>query len=45
MIKETDGDWFEEIRSLEQNLTFDATESEFKRRNIDFGTQQIRSRL
>lgn len=30
MIKETDGDRFEEMRSLEQNLTFTVAESEFK---------------
>ena len=32
MIKETDGDRFEEMRSLEQNLTFTVAESEFKQR-------------
>ena len=31
MIKDSDGDTFEEIRSLEQDLTFDATEIAFKR--------------
>ena len=31
MIKDSDGDTFEEIRSLEQDLTFDAAEIAFKR--------------
>lgn len=31
MIKETDGDSFESMRSLEQNLTFKATEEQFKK--------------
>lgn len=43
MIKETDGDRFEKMRSLEQNLTFEATENEFQRRNIEFGTQQMQT--
>ena len=37
MIKETDGDHFEDMRSLEQDLTFIETEKEFKLRDIDFG--------
>ena len=28
MIKETDGDYFEEMRSLEQDLTFETAEKE-----------------
>ena len=40
MIKETDGDYFEEMRSLEQNLTFEAAEKEFSERNILFGEAQ-----
>lgn len=43
MIKETDGDRFEEMRSLEQELTFEATIKEFKHRNIDFGPQQMQT--
>lgn len=43
MIKETDGDRFEEMRSLEQELTFGATTKEFERRNIDFGPQQMQT--
>lgn len=43
MIKETDGDRFEEMRSLEQELSFEVTAKEFKRRNIDFGPQQMQT--
>lgn len=43
MIKETDGDRFEEMRALNQNLTFlDATKELFKR-NVAFGPEQIRT--
>lgn len=43
MIKETDGDQFEEMRSLEQNLTFVETSREFARRNVEFGLQQMKT--
>lgn len=43
MIKETDGDRFEEMRSLEQNLTFTVAEAEFEQRKIAFGTQQMQT--
>ena len=43
MIKETDGDRFEEMRSLEQNLTFVETSREFARRNMEFGLQQMKT--
>ena len=43
MIKETDGDHFEEMRSLEQNLTFDAAKKEFSERNIRFGEAQMKT--
>ena len=43
MIKETDGDYFEEIRSLEQDLTFKAAEQEFSARNILFGEAQMKT--
>lgn len=43
MIKETDGDHFEERRSLEQNLTFEAAKKEFTERNILFGTSQMKT--
>jgi len=37
MIKETDGDHFEAMRSLNQELTFNAVKKEFEQRNVDFG--------
>lgn len=40
MIKETDGDSFEQMRSLEQNLTFSAAEKEFAQRAVAFGAPQ-----
>lgn len=40
MIKETDGDRFEIMRSLNQELTFEAAEKEFVLRNVDFGLLQ-----
>lgn len=43
MIKETDGDHFEEMRSLEQNLTFEAAKNEFFQRNILFGQAQMKT--
>ena len=43
MIKETDGDSFEAMRSLEQELTFEAAEKEFLLRDIEFGVQQMRT--
>ncbi len=43
MIKETDGDSFETMRSLEQELTFESAEQEFQLRNIGFGMQQMRT--
>lgn len=43
MIKETDGDKYENIRSTEQNLTFEAADSEFKFAEVEFGTQQKKS--
>jgi len=43
MIKETDGDRFEEIRSLEQDLSFDAAKKEFSERNIPFGAAQMKT--
>lgn len=43
MIKETDGDSFEEMRSLEQNLTFNAASQEFKDRNILLGEPQMKT--
>ena len=43
MIKETDGDRFEAMRCLNQDLTFEATKKEFELRKTDFGSQQMRT--
>lgn len=43
MIKETDGDGFEAMRSLNQELTFAETEREFESRGVEFGLQQRRT--
>jgi len=41
MIKETDGESYENLRSLNQDLSFAAATAEFERRGIDFGTSQM----
>ena len=43
MIKETDGDRFEAMRSLNQELTFEAMKKEFEIREAEFGPQQMRT--
>lgn len=43
MIKETDGNLFEEMRSVEQNLTFAAMENEFNMRHMEVGAHQMRT--
>ena len=43
MIKETDGDSFEAMRSLEQNLTFRATEAQFAKRNVPYDTTKMQT--
>lgn len=43
MIKATDGDSYEEMRSLDQELTFEETAREFERRGIAFGVQQMQT--
>lgn len=43
MIKETDGDHFEEMRSLEQNLSFKAAQKEFSERKVLFESAQMRT--
>lgn len=43
MIKETDGDRFEAMRSLNQELTFEATKREFQLREVEFGSKQMRT--
>ena len=40
MIKDTDGDVFEQMRSLDQELTFSETEKRFLEKGIDFGGSQ-----
>ena len=40
MIKETDGEKYEEVRSLNQDLTFKETEQFFKVQNVPFGLNQ-----
>ena len=43
MIKETDGDSFENMRSINQALTFETTKKEFEKRNIAFGQPQMQN--
>lgn len=43
MIKETDGDRFEAMRCLNQELTFEAAKKEFALREVAFGPQQMRT--
>lgn len=43
MIKETDGDSFEEMRSLEQGLTFETAQKEFSDRKVLFGSIQMKT--
>ena len=43
MIKETDGDSFENMRSINQALTFDATKKEFEKRGVAFGQPQMQT--
>ena len=40
MIRETDGEQFEDVRSLNQELTFSDTAREFKARKMSFGANQ-----
>ncbi len=43
MIKETDGDHFEEMRSLEQNLTFESAKKTFAERHVKFAPAQMKT--
>lgn len=43
MIKDTDGDRYEAIRSLNQNLTFIEAEKEFLKRKVLFGENQFKT--
>ncbi|HOI25707.1 MAG TPA: putative DNA binding domain-containing protein [Caldisericia bacterium] len=43
MIKNTDGDRYEDIRSVNQDLSFDEAKKEFEKKNITFGMNQKRT--
>lgn len=43
MIKETDGDSFENMRSINQTLTFETTKREFEKRGVAFGQPQMQT--
>ena len=43
MIKESDGDTYEDTRSLEQDLTFHAAEIAFERYGVEFSAQKYRA--
>ncbi|NLB17408.1 MAG: AAA family ATPase [Syntrophomonadaceae bacterium] len=43
MIIETDGDSYEEMRSLNQDLTFEAAAQEFKIRSLPFGANHLKT--
>lgn len=43
MIKETDGDSYEDMRSLNQDLTFEAAQREFDARKVPFGAGQYKT--
>lgn len=43
MIKETDGDSFEDMRSLEQNLSFDAAQAQFAKRGLPFDATKMQT--
>ena len=42
MIKESDGDVYEEMRSMEQDLTFKAAEKAFHKYNVEFSEEKYR---
>lgn len=43
MIKETDGDCFEDTRSLEQNLTFTVAAAQFAKSNVPFDAAKMQT--
>lgn len=43
IIKQTDGDNYEDMRSLNQELTFDEASKAFSAQKLDFGQQQMRT--
>ena len=42
-FRETDGDSFEDMRSINQELTFETTKKEFKTRKVAFGQPQMQT--
>ena len=43
MIKNSDGDVFEEMRAMNQELTFDAADAAFKKYGVQFGEEKYRA--
>ena len=43
MIKDSDGDVFEEMRSMNQDLTFNAAATAFKKYGVEFGKEKYRT--
>ena len=43
MIKETDGDSFESMRSLEQDLTFETAKAQFSKRKVAFDSAKMQT--
>ena len=43
MIKDSDGDTFEEMRSLDQDLTFEAAANAFRKYGVEFGREKFRT--
>ena len=43
MIKETDGDHFEEMRSLNHDLTFEVAKRQFAKKNLSLGEVQMKT--
>ncbi len=43
MIKETDGDYFEDMRSLNQELTFEAAKKQFAKKDLPLGEAQMKT--
>ncbi len=43
MIKDSDGEVFEEMRSMEQNLSFEAAASAFRKYGVPFGVEKYRA--
>ena len=41
MIRETDGDSYEKLRSIEQKLSFESAKTEFEKRKVKFGDSQM----